>query len=73
MLIVMLTGLGIEIVEDQQQEAEYWAITKAGQELIWLRNMMEVFGYTDKNLTILQSDNLGTIHLTTKLTHEVTR
>lgn len=47
-------------------EAEYRAITEAGQELIWLRNMMARFGYEDKKATILHSDNLGAIHLTNK-------
>jgi hypothetical protein len=47
-------------------EAEYRAITEAGQELIWLRNMMTRFGFTDPNPTILQSDNMGAIHLTSK-------
>lgn len=47
-------------------EAEYWAVTEAGQELVWLRNMMSVFGYTDPNPTVLQSDNMGAIHLTSK-------
>lgn len=47
-------------------EAEYRAITEAGQELIWLRNMMTRLGYDDSNPTILQSDNLGAIHLTNK-------
>lgn len=47
-------------------EAEYRAITEAGQELLWLRNMLELYGFKDQNPTILQSDNLGAIHLTTK-------
>ena len=47
-------------------EAEYRAITEAGQELLWLRNMLEMYGFKDQNPTVLQSDNLGAIHLTTK-------
>lgn len=47
-------------------EAEYRAITKAGQELVWLRNMMMKFGLDDTNPTTLESDNMGAIHLTTK-------
>lgn len=47
-------------------EAEYRAITEAGQELLWLRNMMAKLGYEDKEATILHSDNLGAIHLTNK-------
>lgn len=47
-------------------EAEYRAITEAGQELLWLRRMMEFFGFFDKNPTVLQSNNLGAIHLNTK-------
>lgn len=47
-------------------EAEYRAVTEAGQELMWLRNMMKIFGYSDPNPTILQSDNMGAIHLTSK-------
>lgn len=49
-------------------EAEYRAVTEAGQELLWLRRIMEAFGCTDENATILQSDNLGAIHLTSKST-----
>lgn len=47
-------------------EAEYRAVTEAGQELIWLRTMLKKFGFEDKNPTILHSDNLGAIHLTSK-------
>lgn len=47
-------------------EAEYRAITEAGQELVWLRNMMGKFGLDDENPTVLHSDNLGAIHLTSK-------
>lgn len=47
-------------------EAEYRAVTEAGQELLWLRRMMEYYGFTDKNPTILQSDNMGAIHLSSK-------
>ena len=47
-------------------EAEYRAITEAGQELLWLQNMLELYGFKDQNPTFLQSDNLGAIHLTTK-------
>lgn len=49
-------------------EAEYRAVTEAGQELLWLRRMMEAFGCTDENPTVLHSDNLGAIHLTSKST-----
>lgn len=49
-------------------EAEYRAVTEAGQELLWLRNMMKLFGYEDKNPTVLGTDNMGAIHLTTKST-----
>lgn len=55
-------------------EAEYRAVTEAGQELLWLRRMMEAFGCVDENPTVLQSDNLGAIHLTTKSTfHDRTK
>lgn len=47
-------------------EAEYRAITEAGQELLWLRNMMSRFGMEDHNPTVLESDNMGAIHLTSK-------
>lgn len=47
-------------------EAEYRAITEAGQELLWLRNMMSRLGFEDHEPTVLQSDNLGAIHLTSK-------
>lgn len=47
-------------------EAKYRAITEAGQELIWLRNMMVKFGYEDKSATVLHSDNLCAINLTNK-------
>lgn len=49
-------------------EAEYRAITEAGQELLWLRNMMERFGMKDDDATVLESDNMGAIHLTSKST-----
>lgn len=47
-------------------EAEYRAITEAGQELVCLRNMMARFGMQDQNPTVLSSDNMGVIHLTSK-------
>lgn len=47
-------------------EAEYRAVTEAGQKLLWLRTMLEKFGYKDHKPTILHSDNLGAIHLTSK-------
>lgn len=47
-------------------EAEYRAVTEAGQELLWLRTMLLKFGFEDKEPTILHSDNLGAIHLTSK-------
>lgn len=47
-------------------EAEYQAITKAGQELVWLQTMMLELGNEDQNPTILESDNKGAIHLTNK-------
>lgn len=47
-------------------EAEYRAITEAGQELIWLRSMLSKLGFEDPNPTVLQSDNMGAIHLTNK-------
>lgn len=53
-------------VAPSSTEAEYRAITEAGQELVWLRNMLEKLGYDDKNPTVLLSDNLGAIHLTNK-------
>lgn len=47
-------------------EPGYRAVTKAGQELIWLRTMLKKFGFQDANPTVLHSDNLGAIHLTSK-------
>lgn len=47
-------------------EAEYRAVTEAGQELLWLRRMMEKFGFSDSSPTVLMSDSLGAIHLTSK-------
>lgn len=47
-------------------EAEYRAITEAGQELLWLRRMMNLYGFNDPLPTILNSDNMGAIHLTSK-------
>lgn len=47
-------------------EAEYRAVTEAGQELLWLRNMMRILGYGDSEPTKLETDNLGAMHLTTK-------
>lgn len=47
-------------------EAESGAVTEAGQELLWLCNMMERFGLKDENPTTLESNNMGGIHLTSK-------
>lgn len=47
-------------------EAEYRANTEAGQEIVWLRNMLELMGSDGPNPTVLKSENLGAIHLTTK-------
>lgn len=47
-------------------EAEYCAITEAGQELLWLRTMMSKLGLEDSNPTVLKSDNTGAIDLTSK-------
>lgn len=47
-------------------EAEYREITEAGQELIWLCNLMTRLDMKDEEPTILQSDNMGAIHLTSK-------
>lgn len=47
-------------------EAKYRAITEAGQELIWLRTMLSRLGFEDAAPTVLQSDNMGAIHLTNK-------
>lgn len=47
-------------------EAEYRAITEAGQELLWLRRMMAYYGFCDSNPTVLKSDNMGAIHLSSK-------
>lgn len=47
-------------------EADYRAITEAGQELLWLQKMMERMGFEDPEPTTLLSDNLGAIHLTSK-------
>lgn len=47
-------------------EAKYWAVTEAGQELMWLRTMMLKFRFEDANPTVLFSDNQGAIHLTSK-------
>lgn len=47
-------------------EAEYRAVTEAGQELLWLRSMLDKFGFHNEDPTVLHSDNLGAIHLTSK-------
>lgn len=47
-------------------EADYRAITESGQELLWLQNMMMWFGLKVQNPTILESENQGAIHLTSK-------
>lgn len=47
-------------------EAEYCAVTEAGQELLWLQTMMKMFGFEDKSPTLLHRNNLGAIHLTSK-------
>lgn len=47
-------------------EAEYRAVTEAGQELVWLREMMTQFKFKVVSPTVLSSDNMGAIHLTSK-------
>jgi hypothetical protein len=46
-------------------EAEYIAITEAGREIMWLRELLETIGYS-QSTTILRCDNQGAITLTKK-------
>ena len=42
-------------------EAEYVALSEAGREACWLRNLFEELGYTQKFPTIIKGDNDGSI------------
>ena len=42
-------------------ESEYIALSEAGREACWLRNLYEVLGYTQKLPNILKGDNDGSI------------
>jgi hypothetical protein len=44
-------------------EAEYMAITRAAQEAIWLRQLLEQLGFKQDSPTKLQGDNQGAIAL----------
>jgi hypothetical protein len=46
-------------------EAEYIAITEAGREIMWLRELLETLGYSQP-ITTLRCDNQGAIALTKK-------
>jgi hypothetical protein len=46
-------------------EAEYIAITEAGREIMWLRELLETLGYSQQ-ITTLRCDNQGAIALTKK-------
>lgn len=47
-------------------EAEYRATTEAGQEVVWLRGLLDFFGLKHPTPTILCCDNKGAIDLTKK-------
>ena len=44
-------------------EAEYMAMTRAAQEAIWLRQLLEQLGFKQDSPTKLQGDNQGAIAL----------
>ena len=45
-------------------EAEYIALSEAGREACWLRNLYEELGYTQKSPNLLKGDNDGSIAIT---------
>lgn len=47
-------------------KSEYRSIKEAVQAILWLRRMMEHMGYAHSNPTVIQSDNLGEINLTSE-------
>lgn len=49
-------------------EAEYRATTEAGQEAVWLRQLLKSFNYETTSPTTLHCDNLGAIQLTSQST-----
>ena len=45
-------------------EAEYIALSEAGREACWLRNLYDELGYTQRNPIIIKGDNEGSIAMT---------
>ena len=44
-------------------EAEYMALTRAAQEAIWLRQLLEQLGFSQDSATQLRGDNQGSVAL----------
>ena len=51
------------VVALSSTEAEYIALSVAGQEATWLRRLLESMNQKQTNGTILYGDNIGAIHL----------
>lgn len=47
-------------------KAEYQALTEAGQELLWLREILKHFGFESDQPSTLQTDNMSSLHLSSK-------
>ena len=45
-------------------EAEYVALSEAGREAVWLRNLYKELGFPQGTSTIMKGDNEGSIILT---------
>jgi hypothetical protein len=52
------------IIALSSTEAEYVALSEAGREATWLRNLYDELGFTQDNPTIIKGDNEGSVILT---------
>ena len=44
-------------------EAEYVALSKAGREACWLRNLCEELGFPQREATVIWGDNMGAVSM----------
>jgi hypothetical protein len=52
------------IIALSSTEAEYVALSEAGREALWLRNLYGELGFTQTNPTIIKGDNEGSVSMT---------
>jgi hypothetical protein len=48
-------------------EAEYVALSKAGREACWLRNLCEELGFPQREATVIWGDNMGAVSMVQNL------